>query len=862
MTASPSPFEIDPGELLRHDRWLRSLARTLVHGTEVEDLVQETWVAACDARPDTSQPLRSWLATVVRRLAWRRHRAAARRRARETGALRPDSVPSTAATVAVLELQRRVSAAVAAMAEPYRTVVLLRYYHDLPTAAIAAHCGCSEEAVRKRLERGIDELRQQLRQAHGPDWRHSAPVMALAGNKVGVAGSAVAMAGGALLMISKQKIVAAVALFAVAGLFGIWAIATPGSSAPPGAPVAAGAAAIAAAPAGDGAAAGPLAAAQQRMPLAPAVAAPPAGPQWSGRVLDPAGRPLGGVPLVITELLPEMLGLDPDAAPATTAALADAEHRGSTPVFDLGALPVVGDSSGDGSFAIVRGAGKYLLAGPGWATLRTPLLRDDVAEQDLVVVAAPAVAVRGVVVDATGQPLARVRIEARLPRLGDFPAVLDKTRSNLLPVRRSAADGSFAVLGLPGGTGELAFQLDGYLSAQLEVPAATREPQRVVLARVDAQHMVVRGRVVDARDLAVAGALVGLHGQVAHADQDGRFQLVFHRQEDGPPAASWLFAAHPGYQTLVLENFGARLLDPAQRELVLHLQGPPLAIAGRVVDAAGKAQADALVYLWDEPNVLGNSTAEDMAMPATAPVQRLGPGIKVWANTDADGAFELTGLRDRPYRLRVFVQAPAAAITSEPIAAGSRAVELRLPGELVYPRVAGRVTTAGGDPVAGVKLVTHLALYRMRSCQYSDDGASAVSDAEGRFELRAVPRVDARIGYSGEGLVPDSAAIDTDRPILDQRIVVVRRCHLRVQVDPSRFASAFTVVDAAGLVLDIMEIGTDGWSSAPRWPLEQGRSGVLSVSEKAVTLVLHGKSGEIARLPLRLVPGEVTVVQY
>jgi hypothetical protein len=37
---------------------------------------------------------------------------------------------------------------------------------------------------------------------------------------------------------------------------------------------------------------------------------------------------------------------------------------------------------------------------------------------------------------------------------------------------------------------------------------------------------------------------------------------------------------------------------------------------------------------------------------------------------------------------------------------------------------------------------------------------------------------------------------------------------------------------------------------------------VLSVSEKGVTLVLSAGERELARLPLRLLPGEVTVVRY
>jgi hypothetical protein len=37
---------------------------------------------------------------------------------------------------------------------------------------------------------------------------------------------------------------------------------------------------------------------------------------------------------------------------------------------------------------------------------------------------------------------------------------------------------------------------------------------------------------------------------------------------------------------------------------------------------------------------------------------------------------------------------------------------------------------------------------------------------------------------------------------------------------------------------------------------------VLSVSERAATIVFHGEKGEVGRLPLRLVPGEVAVIVF
>ncbi|HZN40700.1 MAG TPA: sigma-70 family RNA polymerase sigma factor, partial [Planctomycetota bacterium] len=173
-----TPLPLEPAELLHHDRWLRALARSLVCGADVDDLVQDTWAAACAGRPDPVRPLRGWLATVVRRLAARSHRTRTRRLAREATLGLPDELPSTEATVAVLELQRAVSAAVATMPEPSRSTILLCYYHERPAAEVAAHFKISEVAMRKRLERALRELRSRLRDSRGAEWHRSPAAIA------------------------------------------------------------------------------------------------------------------------------------------------------------------------------------------------------------------------------------------------------------------------------------------------------------------------------------------------------------------------------------------------------------------------------------------------------------------------------------------------------------------------------------------------------------------------------------------------------------------------------------------------------------------------------------------------------------
>ncbi|HZN38708.1 MAG TPA: sigma-70 family RNA polymerase sigma factor [Planctomycetota bacterium] len=853
-----TPLPLEPAELLHHDRWLRALARSLVCGADVEDLVQDTWAAACAVRPDPVRPLRGWLATVVRRLAARSHRSRTRRLAREATLEPPEDLPSTEATVAVLELQRAVSAAVAAMPEPSRSTILLCYYHERPAAEVAAHFKISEVALRKRLERALRELRSRLRDSRGAEWHRSPAAIALAGVRRLAGFSAVP---GAILMHKFVTTAAAVLLLALLAAGGIWwnsAATAEGSEVPRVEAVA-----TAALPARDAAPAAadapPTEATRVQVPAAPTVEAP----QWQGTVVDPSGKPLGGVPLVSVQRLPEVRSTEDnsllDRMPPELRHLTSELARDSDAV-DLANAPKVGTAALDGTFALDAKASTFLLAGPGWATLRAPLL---VAERaaGIVVVASPAVRFAGEIVSDLGRPIAGVRIEVRMPPLTDFPFVLDHTRPNPHPVLHTREDGTFALECLPRGTGAIEFHCDGFTPKHVAVPATSLEHERIVLSAVGKSHMVVSGRLLDEREAPIQGGTVGLAAVVVRTDREGRFELVFPRREDGPFKDSRLFAACVGFQSIVIDDFGVRLADPKLREdLVLRLQAP-LTTTGRVVDAAGVPQVGALVYPWGEPHVLADRTADELGMPEQAPVQDLGPSVRLWARTDSNGAFELRGLRARDYQLRVWLEQPRVGVTCGPVTAGSRDVELRLPAQLVHERIAGQVVGLDGTPLAGVRVTAPLLRYKTHDGLYSTKGPEATTDAEGRFELRDVPRTDVWLNYNSDAILHGRVELDPNR-LFEQRLVAERRCHMRVQVDAGRGAKAFDVLDSNGKGVNINEITPNGSYSTNRWKLEGGRSAVLSVSERAATIVFHGEKGEVGRLPLRLVPGDVAVIVF
>lgn len=166
--------------LLQENEWLRSFVRTLVPARHVDDIVQSTAVAALEARCVAQRP-RDWLRGIAKNLARMLHRSSHRSRQRESRGARNTHAMATADVVAALEVQHAVSAALLALPEPTRTIVVLRYQEGLSPADIAQRLGLQAAAIRQRLTRGRAMVRARLQQEFGPDWRGCAMVVAFAG---------------------------------------------------------------------------------------------------------------------------------------------------------------------------------------------------------------------------------------------------------------------------------------------------------------------------------------------------------------------------------------------------------------------------------------------------------------------------------------------------------------------------------------------------------------------------------------------------------------------------------------------------------------------------------------------------------
>lgn len=214
---------VNPEELLAHADFVRFLARSLVADEHrAADIAQETWLAALEHPPATADSLKSWLSKVLRNFRRKLLRSEMRQLKRECAAAKPDRSPSTEEVVAREETRQRVVRAVLDLDEPYRSVILLRYYENLPPRAVAETLEAPLETIKTRLHRGLEQLRTRLDAAHGNDRKSWCAALApLAGLNLkaaiggGTSGSAAAGAGalaGALGLTARIKIGATAAL--------------------------------------------------------------------------------------------------------------------------------------------------------------------------------------------------------------------------------------------------------------------------------------------------------------------------------------------------------------------------------------------------------------------------------------------------------------------------------------------------------------------------------------------------------------------------------------------------------------------------------------------------------------------------
>jgi RNA polymerase sigma-70 factor (ECF subfamily) len=155
--------------MLENASFVRALARSLLFDQHrVDDVIQEAWVRALERRPGGAS-LRGWLATLVWRLARHTRRAEMRRAERERVAAVLEELPSAADEASRFDAVRHLLAEVERLEQPYRGVILARFFDDLPPREIARRDRVPLATVKTRLQRALAQLRERMQARHQGD---------------------------------------------------------------------------------------------------------------------------------------------------------------------------------------------------------------------------------------------------------------------------------------------------------------------------------------------------------------------------------------------------------------------------------------------------------------------------------------------------------------------------------------------------------------------------------------------------------------------------------------------------------------------------------------------------------------------
>jgi RNA polymerase sigma factor (sigma-70 family) len=146
----------------RRPEILAYLVRMLGNRDDAEDACQETFLRAHAAfgRLDGQANVRAWLYRIATNTAFNAVRGRARR-TRPLTATDPDTLPAAPAGAGSGDLAA-VARAVDALPPRQRAALVLRCFHDLAYAEIAASVGGTAEAARANVYQAVKKLRAAL----------------------------------------------------------------------------------------------------------------------------------------------------------------------------------------------------------------------------------------------------------------------------------------------------------------------------------------------------------------------------------------------------------------------------------------------------------------------------------------------------------------------------------------------------------------------------------------------------------------------------------------------------------------------------------------------------------------------------
>ena len=164
MTDSSTKPDVE--SLLAEEPFVRSLARLLL-AEEADEVVQQTYLRALASQPSSVRNPRAWLGRIVRNVVRNFRRTELRRESRDRAWASSELVPSSTELMEHEESRRMLVRAVDRLPDNLRTVLLLRFFENLPPREIARRLELPVAKIWDRLHRALTILRERLDAKNG-----------------------------------------------------------------------------------------------------------------------------------------------------------------------------------------------------------------------------------------------------------------------------------------------------------------------------------------------------------------------------------------------------------------------------------------------------------------------------------------------------------------------------------------------------------------------------------------------------------------------------------------------------------------------------------------------------------------------
>jgi protocatechuate 3,4-dioxygenase beta subunit len=452
---------------------------------------------------------------------------------------------------------------------------------------------------------------------------------------------------------------------------------------------------------------------------------------------------------------------------------------------------------------------------------------------------APSARLAGRVLDEAGLPVpdAQFSYSFHLARLDAFSDLRDQSWQWRV-LGTCSHDGAFSFDRVPARSDiRVELQKSGYAQSRLEPRGADDLACEIVLARFALEvRPHLSGMVIDERGNPVAKATVSLGQDQGWTDEQGRFDVPIGTYHPDEP----LTAVRQGYQATVLPDFGEARMQ-SRSEILLRLGPPALSIEGDVRLPDGSNPGRCRVQVIDgTPFGTTQCTLEDVAAG----------NYQCGIDTDERGHFVLAGLCARDYRLLAYDPLHGQIAYTEPIAAGSKGVAVQDKPEDFLPTVRGRVVTRHGLPLENVEVGRSMCFYKTTNSWSSKVTGKVSTDAQGRFELRNVPRKWSRIELGGPSIRAGTRDLPA-RQAADLEFVAELEVRTRLEITDSTIDEVRFLDELGERVHPIIET-PEGTSQQFSLPRSDGKFPTFAIYDSAVMAVLCRNREEVRRVPIEI----------